>query len=34
MAVADDSLEIADDQQQRILVPTAKIISMMYENGG
>ncbi|WMT39510.1 hypothetical protein RE628_19080 [Paenibacillus sp. D2_2] len=34
IAVADDSLEIEDDQQQRIIVPTAKIISMMYENGG
>jgi len=34
IAVADDSLEIEDDLQQCILVPTAKIISITYDRGG
>lgn len=33
LAVADDSLEIEDDRQQRILIPTAKIISITYDSG-
>ncbi|NWL89838.1 MULTISPECIES: hypothetical protein [unclassified Paenibacillus] len=34
IAVADDLLEIEDDQQRRILIPTSKIISVSYESGG